>query len=162
MGFWGKGNNPFFNHDFDAAQRDREAHRASETAHKEKLAHELDLQNQRSDSDAALSRLRIKKNAMEAQYNEKIKAHEVQIEEMRKAFYFLLRHSCIYQNTLNELMVKHPDMKDEILDEIQSARDFNNRSEVKNNELWKLVHEVNINREMDVLKFPYEEREPKK
>lgn len=99
---------------------------------------------------------------MESQYQEKIKAYEAQIEEMRKAFYFLIRHSFIYQNTLNELMVKHPDMKEEILDEIQSARDFNNRSEDKNNELWELVHKVNINREMDVLKFPYEEREPKK
>lgn len=162
MGFWGKGNNPFFNHDFDAAQRDREAHRAKDTALKEKLAYELDLQTQRSSAAGDLSRLRIQKNAMESQYQEKIKAYEAQIEEMRKAFYFLIRHSFIYQNSLNELMVKHPDMKEEILDEIQSARDFNNRSEDKNNELWELVHKVNINREMDVLKFPYEEREPKK
>ncbi|POZ15033.1 hypothetical protein C3Z09_15205 [Lelliottia aquatilis] len=162
MGFWGKGNNPFFNHDFDAAQRDREAYRAEETAHKERLAHELDLQTQRLDADAALSKLRTQKNAMESQYKGKIKACEAQIEEMRKAFYFLIRHSFIYQNTLNELMVKHPDMKEEILDEIQSARDFNNRSEEKSNELWELVHKVNINREMDILKFPYEEREPKK
>lgn len=162
MGFWGKGNNPFFNHDFDAAQRDREAHRAEETAHKERLAHELDIQTQRLSADADLSRLRTQKNTMESQYKGKIKEYEAQVEEMRKAFYFLIRHSFIYQNTLNELMVKHPDMKEEILDEIQSARDFNNHYEEKNNELWELVHEVNINREMDVLKFPYEEREPKK
>lgn len=73
MGFWGKGNNPFFNHDFDAAQRDRDAHRASETAHKEKLAHELDLQTQRLDADAALSKLRIQKMQWKLNIKEKLR-----------------------------------------------------------------------------------------
>lgn len=161
MGFWGKGNNPFFNHDFDAAQRDREAHRASETAHKERLAHELDLQTQRLDSDAALSKLRIQKNAMEAQYKGKIKAYEAQIVEMRKAFYDLGIRCQIYEKTINDVIAKNPDMGEDILDDMQTARDFCTQPEYKQ-KWWDYLHKVTIELGMEYLKFPYVKREPKK
>lgn len=161
MGFWGKGNNPFFNHDFDAAQRDRDAHRASETAHKEKLAHELDLQTQRLDADAALSKLRIQKNAMEAQYKGKIKVYEAQIKEMRRAFYDLGIRSDIFQKTINDFIVKNPEMGEEILDEMQRARNFCTELEYKQ-KWWDWVNEVTINSDMEYLTFPFAKRETKK
>jgi len=160
MGFWGKGNNPFFNHDFDAAQRDREAHRASETAHKEKLAHELDLQNQRLDADAALSKLRIQKNAMEAQYKGKIKAYEAQIEEMRKAFYCMVIRSCIFERNLGNHIEKHPELSEELLDNLQKEREHCSTVEYRD-KWWKWVHEVEINYDMEYLNFPFPKREPK-
>ncbi|QFH49734.1 hypothetical protein [Leclercia adecarboxylata] len=161
MGFWGKGNNPFFNHDFDAAQRDREAHRASETAHKEKLAHELDLQTQRLDADAALSKLRIQKNAMEAQYKGKIKAYEAQIVEMRKAFYWMALRSCVFEKNLNDFIEKHPELSEELLDNLQEAKEHCYAVEYRD-KWWKWVNEVEINFDMDYLKFPFPKRESKK
>lgn len=161
MGFWGKGNNPFFNHDFDAAQKDREAHRVSETAHKEKLAHELDLQTQRLDADAALSKLRIQKNAMEAKYKDQIKNYEADILEMRRAFFKLCLRSNVLESSLNELFNKHPDMKEQILDIIQSKRDERNTDEYKS-EWWDWVRTVKIKSDMGYLKFPYEKRESEK
>lgn len=161
MGFWGKGNNPFWNFDSDAAQRDREAHRASESAHKEKLAHELDLQNQRLNGDAALSKLRIQKNAMEAQYNDKIKAYEAQIEEMRKAFYCLVIRSCIFERTFNNHIAKHPEQSDELLDNLQIERDHCTSVDFRE-KWWKWVHEVEINYNMEYVRFPYPKRELKK
>ncbi|MDY0920359.1 hypothetical protein [Leclercia sp. CFBP8987] len=161
MGFWGKGNNPFFNHDFDAAQRDREAHRVSETAHKEKLAHELDLQTQRLDADAALSKLRIQKNAMEAQYKGKIKAYEAQIVEMRKAFYCMALRSCVFEKNLNDFIEKHPELSEELLDNLQEAKEHCYAVEYRD-KWWKWVNEVEINYDMDYLEFPFPKRESKK
>ncbi|MDU4843831.1 MAG: hypothetical protein E6X49_22205 [Leclercia adecarboxylata] len=160
MGFWGKGNNPFFNHDFDAAQRDREAHRASETAHKEKLAYELDLQNQRLDADAALSKLRIQKNAMEAQYKGKIKAYEAQIVEMRKAFYCMAIRSCTFEENIYSFIKKHPELKEELLDNLQEERERCAAQEYRD-KWWKWVNEVDIKFDMEYLKFPFPKREPK-
>ena len=161
MGFWGKGNNPFFNHDFDAAQRDREAHRAKDTALKERLAHELDLQTQRSSAAGDLSRLRIQKNAMEAQYQEKIKAYEAQIDGMRKGFYNLGIRSQTFEKVINDLIEKNPHMSEEILDEIQTARDFCSTLEYRK-KWWDYIHEVTIELNMEYLKFPYEKRPSKK
>ena len=161
MGFWGKGNNPFFNHDFDAAQRDREAHRAKDTALKERLAHELELQTQRSSAAGDLSRLRIQKNAMESQYQEKIKAYESQIKEMRKGFYNLGIRSQTFEKVINDLIEKNPHMSEEILDEIQTARDFCDAPEYRQ-KWWDYLHEVTIELDMECLKFPYAKRPPKK
>ncbi|MFG0802835.1 hypothetical protein [Leclercia sp. GLN_9] len=161
MGFWGKGNNPFFNHDFDAAQRDREAHRASETAHKEKLAHELDSQTQRLDADAALSKLRIQKNAMQAKYEGQLKKYEADNLEMRKAFFKLCLRSNVLTTSLDELFNKHPDMKEPILDIIQSKRDERNTDEYKS-KWWDWVRTADIKSDMEYLEFPYEKRETKK
>jgi len=161
MGFWGKGNNPFFNHDFDAAQRDREAHRASETAHKEKLAYELDLQNQRLDADAALSKLRIQKNAMEAQYKGKIKAYEAQLAEMRKVFYCMVIRSCIFEKNLNDFIKIHPELSEELLDNLQDAEEHCFAADYRD-KWWKWVNEVEINYDMEYLKLPFPKRETKK
>lgn len=160
-GFWGKGNNPFFNYDSDAAQRDRETHRERELAHKEKLEHELDLQKQQSRADAERSKLRIQKNAMQAGYEEQIKEYEARIQEMRKAFYCLVLRSCVFEKHLNDFMIKHPEMGEEILDELQVARDYCYTPEYRQ-KWWDWVKKVDINYDMDYLNFPYEKRESKK
>ncbi|HED3067095.1 TPA: hypothetical protein R4057_004122 [Kluyvera ascorbata] len=161
MGFWGKGNNPFFNHDFDAAQRDREAHRAKDTALKERLAYELDLQTQRSSAAGDLSRLRIQKNAMEAQYQEKIKEHESKMAEMRKAFYCMVIRSCIFEKNINDFIEKHPELSEELLDNLQEAREHCSAVEYRN-KWWKWINEVEINYDMEYLNFPFQKRESKK
>ncbi|WP_270502007.1 hypothetical protein [Kluyvera ascorbata] len=168
MGFWGKGNNPFFNHDFDATQRDREAHRTSEAAHKERLAHEqekleqeLRLQTQRLSADADLSKLRTKKNAMESQYKGKIKEYESQMAEMRKAFYCLVIRSCTFEKNINDFIEKHPELSEELLDNLQEAREHCSAVEYRN-KWWKWVNEVEINYDMEYLNFPFPKRESKK
>jgi hypothetical protein len=159
MGFWRKGNNPFWNFDSDAAQRDREAHRDRAAAHQEKLDHELELHKQQSRAEADHSKLRIQKNAMQAGYEDQIKKYEAQTKEMRMVIYKLCLRSNVLNASLDELINQNPEMKDHILDIIQSKRDEHNGEENRE-KWWKFTGDIKS--DMEYLKFPYEKREPKK
>lgn len=97
---------------------------------------------------------------MEAQYKGKIKVYEAQIKEMRRAFYDLGIRSDIFQKTINDFIVKNPEMGEEILDEMQRARNFCTELEYKQ-KWWDWVNEVTINSDMEYLTFSFAKRETK-
>lgn len=130
-GYWAKGNNPFTNFDFDAATRDKENHRIRGEAHQQKLDNELqmkkhafELQKIEQESSADLSKMRIRMNATIASHNNEIKAYEQRLNSMTLGLYNLAIRSNTFYRTLVKLQEKWPDKKEDILDEIQTQRDY--------------------------------------
>lgn len=123
-GYWGKGNNPYSNFDYDAASRDRQMHRIKGEAQQERLDHELDLQKAKNQNGADLSRMRIQMNATIASHQNEVKEYEQRLNSMALGLYNLAIRSNTFYRTLVKLQEKWPDKKEDILDEIQNQRDY--------------------------------------
>lgn len=123
-GYWGKGNNPYSNFDYESASRDRQMHRIQGEAQQERLDNELNLQSVEMDRSADLSKMRIKMNATIASHQKEIKSYEQRLDNMSQGLYKLAIRSNIFQRTLIKLQEKWPEKKEDILDEIQTQKDF--------------------------------------
>lgn len=130
-GYWGKGNNPYSNFDYDSASRDRQMHRIQGEAHQERLDNEIKRQQQdfefqklEQESSADLSKMRIKMNATIASHKKEINGYEQRLNSMAIGLYNLAIRSNTFHRTLLKLQEKWPDKKEDILDEIQTQRDY--------------------------------------
>lgn len=152
-GHWGKGQNPYWNYDSDAALNDQRRLAAEGEAHSAKIENiqlrsqaELDSQMQQQQNAAALN--------IQANLNVQIKHH-------KEAFFRLAIRSNTFVRALNEMMENHPELKEEILDLIQEKRNECTTQEYRE-KWWEWVKNSDINIEHEYLKFPYKERELKK
>jgi len=152
-GFWGKGQNPYWNHDSDAARQDKRANDAELNAYRAGLAAET------AEGDA--SRLRNQLNNTIANHKKVVSGYEQKIEKMQTSFFRLAIKSNIFYKTLLRLQEKWPEKKEDILDEIQVARNEANTEEYRQ-KWWTWVKEFDMSPEHDYLKFPFEPREIKK
>ena len=148
-GFWGKGNNPFWNHDSDAALN-----------HKQKLDAELDAFRAKLDSEDSHRR------AVHAQQrvNSVIRQSDQLVSELKDVktvFFMAAIRSNILQGALEDLIAKHPHMADEILDTIQANRDKGNMEDYRQ-KWWDWVFSTELTTKNSYLKFPFEQRENKK
>lgn len=149
-GFWGKGNNPFFNYDYDSASRDNRMHRA-----------ELDSQQAQLDSASAndrVNRLRNQLNMTINSHANTVANYEQRIKDINNKFYKIAMQSNIFYRTLVRLQENFPEQKENILDEIQRQRDFCNQEEYQT-KWWNGIHENKIND--DYFEFPFKKRELK-
>ena len=152
-GYWGKGQNPFWNYDSDAALNDRRRLDAEYDAHSTKLENER-IQSQ-ADSDFKYARLQIS-NLLQEKENLNAK-----LKDIKAAFFKIAMRSNIFNRALNEIIESHPEIKDEILDSIQKSRDFYNQQE-QLHKWWDWVHSVELKEDIEYLQFPYEKRQSKK
>ncbi|MBA8867063.1 aromatic ring-cleaving dioxygenase [Pantoea agglomerans] len=152
-GYWEKGQNPYWNYDSDAALNDLQKRIAEGEAHSAKLENSRLRTQADSDRKAIQQHFDVAANT-QANLNVKIKNH-------KEAFFKLAIRSNTFVRVLNEIMEKHPDMKDEVLDLIQEKRNECTASEYRE-KWWSWVKNTDIKIEHEYLNFPYEERELKK
>lgn len=159
-GFWGKGNNPYWNFDYDTSSRDRQMHRIQGEAHQERLDHEIDLQNVEMDRSADLSKMRIKMNATIASHKKEINAYEQRLNSMTMGLYNLAIRSNIFHRTLVKLQEKWPEKKEDILDEIQIQRDYCVSPEYKQ-QWWDWANDFKKapNDDDEYFNFPFAKRQ---
>ncbi|EPN1618399.1 hypothetical protein ACTV1I_000663 [Cronobacter dublinensis] len=139
-GYWGKGNNPFFNYDFDAASQDREKHRLQAEAHRDKLDSEMQIFSLRLQMDSLRSQMDSNSRRMKSAV-----AHQENLrDEMKTGCFKLALRSNILQRTLSSLMDNHPQIKELILEEIKKQH-THCYSESYRQTWWKWANEFKNN-----------------
>lgn len=156
-GYWGKGNNPYWNFDSDAALRN------SQTNDAYRQANDARLDTQQAQFEASMANDRV--NRIQMQLNNTINSHkkvvadyEQRLEGFRLNFYKITIQRNIFKTTLDRLQEQWPDQKENILDEIQTQRERCNQTEYRE-KWWNAVSQNNIGD--SVLEFPYPKRKLK-
>lgn len=145
-GHWAKGQNPYFNYDFDAAEQ-----------HQRSLNSESEAKREKSNADAAnADASRLRRRSVQASAETGVLKR--QLGETKGAVYKLAIRANIMQRTLNDLIAKHPGLAEEILDTIQINRTFCNQPEYQD-KWWDYLNSLDYSKEIDYLNFPYEKRE---
>lgn len=152
-GYWGKNQNPYWNADSNAALQDQRI-RASR-------ADAFDAQLKVSEARTDTEILREQLNQTIASNSNIVSNYEQKIEKMKGAFFKLAMKSNIFHRTLLKLQEKWPDKKEDILDEIQIARNEANTEEYRQ-KWWTWVENFDMDNQHEYLKFPFEAREVKK
>lgn len=158
-GYWGKGNNPYWNFDSDAALRN------SQTNDAYRLANDARLDTQQAQFEASMANDRVSRIQM--QLNNTINSHkkvvanyEKRLEEQKSISFKLIMKINIFERTLNRLQEQWPDKKENILDEIQHQKNHCSADEYRE-KWWKWVSDGGLTLDSNCLKFPYPERELK-
>ncbi|HDZ1655289.1 TPA: hypothetical protein RRX23_005224, partial [Klebsiella pneumoniae] len=115
------GKNPFWNYDYNAAQRNREI------VDSYQQANEAMLDSQQSQFEASMANDRVSRIQM--QLNNTINSHkkvvadyEQRLEEYKQNFFRVALHKNILFRTVRRLQEEWPDKKEFILDEMQRQR----------------------------------------
>lgn len=158
-GYWGKGNNPYWNFDSDAALRN------SQTNDAYRLANDARLDTQQAQFEASMANDRV--NRIQMQLNNTINSHkkvvadyEQRLEEQKSISFKLIMKINIFERTLNRLQEQWPDKQENILDEIQYQKNHCSADEYRE-KWWKWVSDGGLTLDSNCLKFPYPERELK-
>ncbi|EHL8712358.1 TPA: hypothetical protein NNT20_002648 [Salmonella enterica] len=151
------GKNPFWNYDYNAAQRNREI------VDSYQQANEARLDSQQSQFEASMandrvSRIQMQLNNTINSHKKVVEGYEQRLEGFKLNFYKIALQRNIFKTTLDRLQEKWPDQKEDILDEIQNQRDRCNQPEYRE-KWWNAVAQNNIGD--SVLEFPYAKRELK-
>lgn len=153
------GKNPFWNYDYNAAQRNREI------VDSYQQANEARLNSQQAQFEASMANDRVRR--IQVQLNNTINSHkkaiadyEQRLEEQKAISFKLIMKVNIFERTLNRLQEQWPEKKESILDEIQHQKDYCSVEEYKE-KWWKWVNDGGLTPEANCLKFPYPEREIK-
>ena len=153
------GKNPFWNYDYNAAQRNREI------VDSYQQANEATLNSQQAQFEASMANDRVSR--IQVQLNNTINSHkkaiadyEHRMEEQKAISFKLIMKVNIFERTLNRLQEQWPEKKESILDEIQHQKDYCSVEEYKE-KWWKWVNDGGLTPEANCLKFPYPEREIK-
>ncbi|ECE0111543.1 hypothetical protein QF51_25625 [Salmonella enterica subsp. diarizonae] len=165
-GYWGKGNNPYWNYDHDAAnsrQRANNAESESQRARIDTIKAQSDASLARSETELAymdVSRIRNQLNTTINSHQKVVTDYEQRLEEQKTISFKLIMKVNIFERTLNRLQEQWPEKKESILDEIQRQKDHCSVEEYKE-KWWKWVNDGSLTPEANCLKFPYPEREIK-
>ncbi|AWN11691.1 hypothetical protein ACI5OG_001532 [Salmonella enterica subsp. enterica serovar Derby] len=151
------GKNPFWNYDYNAAQRNREI------VDSYQQANEARLDSQQAQFEASMANdkarnLQMRLNQTIASHKRVMDGYEQQLEGFKHNFYKIALQRNIFKTTLDRLQEQWPERKEDILDEIQRQRDRCNMPEYRE-KWWNAVSQNNIGD--SVLEFPYAKRELK-
>ena len=138
------GKNPFWNYDYNAAQRNREIVDSYQQANEARL-NSQQAQFEASMANDRVSRIQVQLNNTINSHKKAIADYEQRLEEQKAISFKLIMKVNIFERTLNRLQEQWPEKKESILDEIQHQKDYCSVEEYK--EKW--------------WKFPYPEREIK-
>ncbi|WP_407579555.1 hypothetical protein [Citrobacter koseri] len=154
---WGKGNNPFWNYDADAAQRNREV----VDSYKQAGEARLDAQQAQFEATMAndqVNQLQMRLSQTINSHNSVVKDYEQRLEGFKLNFYKIALQRNIFKTTLDRLQEQWPERKEDILDEIQRQRERCNQPEYRE-KWWNFIGENKLGD--SVLEFPYPQRELK-
>lgn len=156
-GYWGKGNNPYWNFDSDAALRN------SQTNDAYRQANDARLDTQQAQFEASMANDRV--NRIQMQLNNTINSHkkvvadyEKRLEGYKQNFFRVALHKNILFRTVRKLQEEWPDKKEFILDEMQRQRDFCNQDDYREG-WWNAIKDNNL--KDDYLEFPFPQRDLK-
>ncbi|EDM1757872.1 hypothetical protein AH553_22395 [Salmonella enterica subsp. diarizonae] len=165
-GYWGKGNNPYWNFDSDASLRNSQMNDAY------KLANNAQIDTIKAQSDASLARskanmanieisdLRNQLNTTINSHKKEIDAYEKRLKNTKTVVFKLAIRSNIFERTLVKLTEEWSDKKDYILDEIQCQKNLCSTQEYRDN-WWGWVNQEDPSSDHSYLDFPFPERELK-
>lgn len=152
------GKNPFWNYDYNAAQRNREIVDSYQQANEARL-NSQQAQFEASMANDRVSRIQVQLNNTINSHKKAIADYEQRLEEQKAISFKLIMKVNIFERTLNRLQEQWPE-KESILDEIQHQKDYCSVEEYKE-KWWKWVNDGGLTPEANCLKFPYPEREIK-
>ena len=153
------GKNPFWNYDYNAAQRNREIVDSYQQANEARL-NSQQAQFEASMANDRVSRIQVQLNNTINSHKNAIADYEQLLEEQKAISFKLIMKVNIFERTLNRLQEQWPEKKESILDEIQHQKDYCSVEEYKE-KWWKWVNDGGLTPEANCLKFPYPEREIK-
>ncbi|EFH6968766.1 hypothetical protein GM879_04375 [Escherichia coli] len=153
------GKNPFWNYDYNAAQRNREIVDSYQQANEARL-NSQQAQFEASMANDRVSRIQVQLNNTINSHKKAIADYEQRLEEQKAISFKLIMKVNIFERTLNRLQEQWPEKKESILDEIQHQKDYCSVEEYKE-KWWKWVNDGGLTPEANCLKFPYAEREIK-
>ena len=153
------GKNPFWNYDYNAAQRNREIVDSYQQANEARL-NSQQAQFEASMANDRVSRIQVQLNNTINSHKKAIAYYEQRLEEQKAISFKLIMKVNIFERTLNRLQEQWPEKKESILDEIQHQKDYCSVEEYKE-KWWKWVNDGGLTPEANCLKFPYPEREIK-
>ncbi|MFO7417963.1 hypothetical protein [Escherichia coli] len=153
------GKNPFWNYDYNAAQRNREIVDSYQQANEARL-NSQQAQFEASMANDRVSRIQVQLNNTINSHKKAIADYEQRLEEQKAISFKLIMKVNIFERTLNRLQEQWPKKKESILDEIQHQKDYCSVEEYKE-KWWKWVNDGGLTPEANCLKFPYPEREIK-
>ncbi|HIF0123934.1 TPA: hypothetical protein ACXVVF_000513 [Escherichia coli] len=153
------GKNPFWNYDYNAAQRNREIVDSYQQANGARL-NSQQAQFEASMANDRVSRIQVQLNNTINSHKKAIADYEQRLEEQKAISFKLIMKVNIFERTLNRLQEQWPEKKESILDEIQHQKDYCSVEEYKE-KWWKWVNDGGLTPEANCLKFPYPEREIK-
>lgn len=153
------GKNPFWNYDYNAAQRNREI------VDSYQQANEARLDSQQAQFEASMANDRVSRIQM--QLNNTINSHKRVVADYEQclhntktvAFKLAIR-SNIFERTLTRLQEQWPDKKENILDEIQRQKNHCTTQEYRDN-WWGWVNQNDPSSDNSYLDFPFPDRELK-
>ncbi|HFL9505229.1 TPA: hypothetical protein ACG52B_004797, partial [Escherichia coli] len=150
---------PFWNYDYNAAQRNREIVDSYQQANEARL-NSQQAQFEASMANDRVSRIQVQLNNTINSHKKAIADYEQRLEEQKAISFKLIMKVNIFERTLNRLQEQWPEKKESILDEIQHQKDYCSVEEYKE-KWWKWVNDGGLTPEANCLKFPYPEREIK-
>lgn len=153
------GKNPFWNYDYNAAQRNREIVDSYQQANEARL-NSQQAQFEASMANDRVSRIQVQLNNTINSHKKAIADYEQRLEEQKAISFKLIMKVNIFERTLNRLQEQWPEKKESILDEIQHQKEYCSVEEYKE-KWWKWVNDGGLTPEANCLKFPYPEREIK-
>ncbi len=153
------GKNPFWNYDYNAAQRNREI------VDSYQQANEARLDSQQSQFEASMANDRVSRIQM--QLNNTINSHkkvvadyEQRLQKTKTVAFKLAIRSNIFKRTLVKLTEEWPEKKDHILDEIQRQKNHCTTQEYRDN-WWGWINQNDPSSDNSYLDFPFPDRELK-
>lgn len=153
------GKNPFWNYDYNAAQRNREI------VDSYQQANEARLDSQQAQFEASMANDRVSRTQM--QLNNTINSHkkvvadyEQRLQKTKTVAFKLAIRSNIFKRTLVKLTEEWPEKKDHILDEIQRQKNHCTTQEYRDN-WWGWVSQNDPSSDNSYLDFPFPDRELK-
>lgn len=153
------GKNPFWNYDYNAAQRNREIVDSYQQANEARL-NSQQAQFEASMANDEVNHLQLCLSQTIASHKKVVADYEQRLEEQKTISFKLIMKVNIFERTLNRLQEQWPEKKESILDEIQHQKDYCSVEEYKE-KWWKWVNDGGLTPEANCLKFPYPEREIK-
>ncbi|HGT7814000.1 TPA: hypothetical protein ACM424_004995, partial [Escherichia coli] len=147
------GKNPFWNYDYNAAQRNREIVDSYQQANEARL-NSQQAQFEASMANDRVSRIQVQLNNTINSHKKAIADYEQRLEEQKAISFKLIMKVNIFERTLNRLQEQWPEKKESILDEIQHQKDYCSVEEYKE-KWWKWVNDGGLTPEANCLKFPY-------
>ena len=153
------GKNPFWNYDYNAAQRNREI------VDSYQQANEARLDSQQAQFEASMANDRVSRIQM--QLNNTINSHkkvvadyEQRLQKTKTVAFKLAIRSNIFKRTLVKLTEEWPEKKDHILDGIQRQKNHCTTQEYRDN-WWGWVSQNDPSSDNSYLDFPFPDRELK-
>ncbi|HFX4577235.1 TPA: hypothetical protein ACIEN8_005187, partial [Escherichia coli] len=136
------GKNPFWNYDYNAAQRNREIVDSYQQTNEARLD-SLQAQFEASMANDRVNRIQMQLNNTINSHKKVVADYEQRLEEYKQNFFRVALHKNILFRTVRRLQEEWPDKKEFILDEMQRQRILCNQQDYRER-WWNAIKDNNL------------------